>query len=115
MKMMFKTHTIAQAVESIGACRELLAKIYEKGDTPFDGEDANVLNQSISTLYILMNDTELEWQTTPVYCALAKAQIKLYTQKIKNEVNFFEIPNKKADLLEAIEFIAETLQLLKQG
>lgn len=111
---MFKSYTIAQAVESIGACKELLTKIYEKGDVPFDGDDANVLNQSISTLYILMNDTDLELQTTPVYCALAKAQVKLHTQKIKNEVNHFDNPNKKADLQEAIGIIDETLQMLKQ-
>ena len=49
---MFKSYTIAQAIESIGACKELLTKIYEKGDVPFDGDDTNVLNQSISTLYI---------------------------------------------------------------
>ena len=111
---MFKSYTIAQAIESIGACKELLTKIYEKGDVPFDGDDTNVLNQSISTLYILMNDTELECQTTPVYCALAKAQVKLHTQKIKNEVNYFDKPNKKTDLQEAIGIIDETLQLLKQ-
>jgi len=110
---MFKNYTIQQAIESIEACRELLAKIYEKGDVPFGDDDANVLKQSISTLYILMNDMELEWQTTTVYCTLAKAQIKLHTQRIKNEMNFFEIANKKADLEEAIEFIDETLSLLK--
>lgn len=110
---MFKIYTIPQAIETVGACRELLAKILAKGNVPFDNDDANVLKQSISTLFILMNDTKLEWQTTPVYCALAKAQIKLHTQRIKNEINFFEIPNKKADLEEAIGFIDETLELLK--
>lgn len=112
--MMFKTYTIAQAIESIGACKELLTKIYEKGDVPFNNEDSDVLNQSISTLYMLMTDTEFEWQTTPVYCALAKVQIKLHTQKIKNNIGFFDIQDKKADLQEAIGFIEETLKLLKQ-
>lgn len=110
---MSKSYTIAQAIESIGACRELLGKIYEKGDVFFDADDSNVLKQSISTLFILMNDTELEWQNTPVYCSLAKAVIKLHTQRIKNEVNFFDTLPKKTDLQEALIYIDEALSLLR--
>ena len=109
----FKSYTIEQAIESIGACKELLTKIYEKGNVPFDKEDSNVLNQSISTLYMLMTDIENKCQNTPVYCSIAKAQIKLHTQKIKNDISFFDIIDKKADLKEAIGLIEETVQLLK--
>lgn len=91
----------------------MLGKIYEKGDVFFDADDSNVLKQSISTLFILMNDTELEWQNTPVYCSLAKAVIKLHTQRIKNEVNFFNTLPKKTDLQEALIYIDEALSLLR--
>ena len=111
---MFKSYTIAQALESIGACRELLAKINEKGDVLFESEDSNVLKQSTSTLFILMNDTELDWKNTPVYCSLAKAVVKLHTQRIKNEVNFFDTLPKKTDMQEALVYIDETLSLLRQ-
>lgn len=110
----FSSYTNAQANESIEACKKLLTKIYEKGNVPINDEDANVLNQSISTLHLLMCDVETEWQSTPVYCALAKAQIKLHTQKIKNEMGFFDNADKKADLKESIGFIDDTLKLLIQ-
>ncbi len=110
----FNSYTNAQAKESIEVCKELLVKIYKKGNAPFNEEDANVLNQCISTLYLLLCDAALEWRTTPVCCALAKAQIKLHTQKIRNEVEVFEVADKKADLKEAVGYVDDTLKLLSQ-
>lgn len=110
---MFNSYTIGQAKESLGACKTLLKQIYDKGNIPFDAEDSNVLDQSISTLYILMNDTDLELRTTPVFAALEKAQTKLHTQKIHNTVGFYESPDHKADLLESLTYIDETINLLE--
>ena len=113
MENLFKSYTLEQAMESLSACREMLLSIYNKGNVPFDNDDANVINQSISTLYVLMNDTINELQVTPIFCALVKAQTKLHTQKIKSETNFFDTEDHKVDLAEAITFVEEAIDQLK--
>ena len=52
MENLFKSYTNEQALESLNACRELLLNIQNKGNVPFDCDDANVIKQSISMLYV---------------------------------------------------------------
>lgn len=110
---MFKSYTKAQALETLDACHELLVKVLEKGNQSFDETDNNVLNNCISTLFILMTDTEEVLQTTPFYCALGKAKTKLHSQKIKNQTDFFNYRDIKTDMKEAIQYVTEAIGILK--
>ena len=42
-----------------------------------------------------MNDTDLKLRITQVFEALVKGQYILYTQKIKNNVGFYDDPDYK--------------------
>ena len=110
---MFNSYTIAQALETLDAIQELLKKVLEKGNQPFDESDSNVLNNCISTLYILMKDIKEELQTTPVYCVLVKAQTKLHTQNIKNQTGIFNSIDIKADITTAMLCVNDAIEILK--
>ena len=107
---MFKSYTINQAKEAIDSCSMLLSQIINKGNILFDSADKNVLDQCISTTFILIND--LEPEAASICESLTKAHIKLQSQRMKNDTGFFNTLDIKIDLKESISYLEEAVKKL---
>ena len=112
---MFKSYTLTQAFDNLLLCRGLLERIHDKGNVPFDKEDSKDLDKCISTLFVLMQDADIEQPTSLICGALLKGQTMLHNQKNRNKTGFYVDFDQKIDLLEAIAYIDEAVELVKQG
>ena len=111
---MFRTYTKEQAIEFLTECCEFLLKVMEKGDLPFEDADKDAIDHCISLLCVLMNDTDLELQSTKVVGALVNAQTIIQTIKINSKIGPFIISHNRTNFEEAILFVNDAINLLKQ-